>query len=180
MISIHLSNCQRTKYLHACDDFSLALSCPCMCVTSVINIIRKKEEEREMEKINVNNQMLSMNSYDICIYIPFEDWSFDDIVYTFVGSIVTDSFYLSLLCLEILYISDDRLKRKKNETKLLWSVSSQLLVTFLSLSFSFITHTDHLCMNDKSTSSSIRYKDASCSFRQYNQNEWAIICDWST
>lgn len=79
-----------------------------MCVTSIIDIIRKKrhKEEREMEKINVNNQMVV---YKFMWYIPFEDWSFDDIIYTLVGSIVTVSFFsLSLFLSRTLTLARSR------------------------------------------------------------------------
>lgn len=104
-ISIHLANCQKTKYLDVCDELSLALSCPCISIyLSYIYIYvcicvwlpsstSLEKEEREMEKINVNNQM---DVYELIWYIPFEDWSFDDIIYTLVGSIVTVCFFLSL------------------------------------------------------------------------------------
>jgi hypothetical protein len=93
-ISIHLSNCQRTKYLYVCDDFSLTLSCPYilyiyMWLPSSTSL---EKEKREIEKINVNNQMVV---YEFIWYIPFEDWSFDDIIYTLVGSIVSFSLYVS-------------------------------------------------------------------------------------
>jgi len=171
-INIHFSSiCQRTKYLDVRDDFSLALSCPYICIYIYVCVwlpsstsLEKKEKEREMEKRNVSDQMVE---YEFIWYIPFEDWSFDDIVYTHVGSIVTVSFSLYVFkhYIYIYMMIDWREKKKKRRSfyeayhHIFWWLS-------LSLLLCFVTHTDHLCMNDKSTSSSIGHKDASCSSRQ--------------
>jgi len=143
--------------------------CVCVCVTSVIDIIKKNDEKKEMEKINVNNQILV---YKFIWYIPFEDWSFDDIIYTLVGSIVTVCFALHLskhyTYLTIDYIQQHThiLKKDKAHLKriitlfLVWLFTHTFSLSLLFLpSFDFITHTDHLRLNDKDTSSSIRYQD---------------------
>lgn len=204
-ISIHLSNCQRTKYLAGCNVFSLVLSClsfsfslyisisacVCVCVTSVIDIIKKNDEKKEMEKINVNNQILV---YKFIWYIPFEDWSFDDIIYTLVGSIVTVCFALHLskhyTYLTIDYSNTHTHILKKDKAHL-----KRIITLFLVWLF---THTFSLslsCSYPLSISSRIQIicvwmtrilhhlLDIKIFFsksRQYKLNEWAIICDWCT
>lgn len=167
-----------------------------MCVTSVIDIIKKNDEKKEMEKINVNNQMLV---YEFIWYIPFEDWSFDDIIYTLVGSIVTVCFALhpcSFSCsiyLNIIHIwqSITTTILTKKKIKLIWSVSSPILLSLpldihilcLSLSLSLSISSRIQIIYVRMTRILHHLLDIKIFFsksRQYKLNKWAIICDWCT
>ncbi len=97
-----------------------------------------------MEKINVSDQMVE---YEFIWYIPFEDWSFDDIVYTHVGSIVTVSFSLYVFKhYTYIYIwwSIEEKKRKRDEASMKRIITS--FGDFLYLSFSVSSRIQIICV----------------------------------